>query len=182
MNNKGNVMGRSQTRYETLKQIEVIVANMRDAGIRPTLTNIAKELGVTKQSVEATLRKCDAKHLTFTGENKAIIQALKAMDISNMTHAEIQALPIDGIKHITLDQLRHLLSTHQIASLGRYRSIYDRLRCIDTSQYNMEQLRVMVGNVSLCRVREVIAEHNMPYKKQGGIKFNGEKKKRQSSD
>lgn len=175
-------MGRNQTRYKTLKQIEVIVGNMRDAGIRPTLTNIAKELGVTKQNVEATLRRCDAKHLTLKGENKAIAQALKAIDVSNMTHAEIQALPIEGIKHITLNQLRHILSTHEIASLGRYRSLYDKLKCIDTSQYNIEQLMVMIGSGSRSSVRGIIAKHNMPYKKQGGIKFNGEKKKRQSSD
>lgn len=130
-------------------------------GIKPTQTNVAEFLGITKQSVNTTLinhNKLDE----FNKDELERIEALRKIDTSNMNIKEILKLPqVHG--HFIYEKFRRIVIKNNI---HHKRSLLERILEIDTDLYTIAELADKL-QAHQRSVRQLIADNKLPYKKVG---------------
>lgn len=135
-----------------------------------TLENIGIVMGMSAQAVKdqffqpAPAPTPTPKIVKKKGRpSLSYVQALQRFDTSEMTVEEIQALPIDGIKHARTQTLKGALRRHGIPHVKHSNALARRLRSINTAQYTLEELQAMTG-VRSAYLRLVLRQNKQPYK------------------
>ncbi|XVJ95804.1 hypothetical protein NLY09_09050 (plasmid) [Burkholderia vietnamiensis] len=133
-----------------------------------TLENIGIVMGMSAQAVKDQFFQPAPAPAPKIAKKKGrpslpYVQALQRFDTSEMTVEEIQALPIDGIKHARTQTLKGALRRHGIPHVKHPNALARRLRSINTAQYTLEELQAMTG-VRSAYLRLVLRQNKQPYK------------------
>ncbi|MCA8354210.1 hypothetical protein [Burkholderia cepacia] len=148
----------------TIDRIRFAIKQLEEQGATVTCTSIGELLGLSRQRVHEALQHSNELYLlpsqTRRNERELIAIALKDFDTSHLSISEIQELPIDGLKAISLSNLSNLINKNNIPHSFTKE---EKLAEIDTSQYTTEELHKIVGG-SYQVLRQFLYKNKIPYK------------------